>query len=234
MKTGLTYQFGAGHDEGFFAFFTAPPTPSDHNWSGFYAGVNVGGGMSLVNAPGMNTIGTTEVNGTGFAGGAQVGYNLMNIFGPKWFVGLEGDIGALRIRASMNDWFDEGFQFTENTSWYATARGRVGTTTGPALLYFTAGGAWVNFTDGFASTGPGLGDLSSRTHGGWTVGGGTEVALDSRWSAKLESLYIDVGHSNHAVAPPFSQGADFKERFQVVRFGLNYKFGADDVVSRRY
>jgi outer membrane immunogenic protein len=234
MKAGMNYQFGADQGEGFFAFFTAPPVPSDHNWSGFYAGVNVGGGMSLVNAPAMDTIGTTQVNGTGFAGGGQVGYNLMNIFGPKWFVGVEGDIGALRIRASMNDWFDSGSQFTENTSWYATARGRVGTTTGPALLYVTAGGAWVNFSDGFASTAPGVGDLSSRTRGGWTVGGGAEVALDSRWSAKLESLYIDVGHTVHKVFPLDAFGADFKERFQVVRFGLNYKFGADDVVSRRY
>jgi outer membrane immunogenic protein len=234
MKAGLNYQFGGANDEGFFAFLTAGPMPSDHNWSGFYAGVNVGGGMSLVNAPAMDTIGTTQLNGTGFAGGGQVGYNWMNVFGPKWFVGVEGDIGALRIRASMNDWFDTASQFTENTSWYATARGRVGTTTGPALLYFTAGGAWVNFSDGFAPVGVVTGDLSSRTHGGWTVGGGTEVALDSRWSAKLESLYIDVGHTNHQNFPPSTFGADFKERFQVVRFGLNYKFGADDVFRRGY
>jgi outer membrane immunogenic protein len=226
IKSGMNYRFGGDHDESFFAFFTAPPMPSDHSWGGFYAGVNVGGGQSLVNAPQVGGFpGVTELNGTGFTGGAQVGYNLMNVFNPKWFVGLEGDIGALRIRASANNWFDAEAQFTENTSWYGTARARVGTTTGPALLYFTAGGAWVHFTDGFAAT-PGIsGDLSSRTHGGWTIGGGTEVALDAHWSAKLESLYIDTGHTNHAVNPPSAFGADFKERFQVVRFGLNYKFG---------
>jgi hypothetical protein len=33
-----------------FAFITAPPLPSNHDWSGFYAGVNAGGGMSLTTA----------------------------------------------------------------------------------------------------------------------------------------------------------------------------------------
>ena len=77
--------------------------------------------------------------------------------------------------------------------------------------------------------------LSSKTASGWTIGGGTEVALDARWSAKIESLYIDVGHTNHSdlVPAPFFL-ADFKERFMVVRAGLNYKFGVDPIVTARY
>ena len=38
IKTGLNYRFGGPNDEGFFAFITAPPLPSDHNWNGFYVG----------------------------------------------------------------------------------------------------------------------------------------------------------------------------------------------------
>jgi outer membrane immunogenic protein len=67
--------------------------------------------------------------------------------------------------------------------------------------------------------------LSSSTRGGWTIGGGTEVALDAHWSARVESLYMDVGHQDHLIFPPPSTfGAEFKNRFQVVRAGLNYKF----------
>ena len=236
IKTGLNYRFGGPNDESFFAFLTAAPMPSDHNWNGFYAGLNIGGGMSNVNAVQTGTFpGLTQVNGTGFAGGGQVGYNFMNIFGPKWFAGLEADFGALRIHSMMNDWFDEEAQFTANTSWYGTARARVGTTTGPALLYFTGGAAWVHSTDGFtpiptATTAM----LSSRTGTGWTIGGGTEVAINSRWSAKVESLYIDTGHTIHEISPPSAFGADFKDRFSVVRFGLNYKLGGGDVISSRY
>jgi hypothetical protein len=29
-------------------------------------------------------------------------------------------------------------------------------------------------------------------------------------------------------------GADFKDRFSVVRFGLNYKLGGGDIISSRY
>ena len=39
--------------------------------------------------------GQTQINGTGIAGGGQVGYNL--IFGRRWFAGLEADFGTLRI-----------------------------------------------------------------------------------------------------------------------------------------
>lgn len=222
ITTSLNYKLD-GNWEG-LPFF-GPPMPSNHPWGGFYAGANIGGGISLVrainDAP-NSTAGEEDVNGTGFAGGGHVGYNYM--ISNKWFAGVEGDIGYLGIRGSVADWNDTRDMFQVKTNWYATARGRVGASTGPALMYFTAGGAWVNLQDGFAPN-LSVGDLSTRTAGGWTVGGGTEVALDSRWSARIESLYIDVGHRNHTdnAATPFF--ADFKERFMVVRAGLTYQFG---------
>jgi outer membrane immunogenic protein len=227
IKTGLNYRFGGANDEGFFAFITAPPMPSNHNWNGLYVGFNVGGGISNVNAVQTGTFpGQTQINGTGFAGGGQVGYNFMNILGPKWFAGLEADIGTLRIHAMFNDWFDEDVQFTANTSWYGTARARVGTTTGPALLYFTGGAAWVHSTDGFTPIPTALtATISPRTGLGYAIGGGTEVALNERWSAKVESLYMDTGHSIHQTNPPSARGADSKDRFTVVRAGLNLKLG---------
>lgn len=223
VKTGLNYKFG--ETESFFAFFNAPPIPSDHNWQGFYVGVNVGGGQSLVHTEQTGSFpGNTDINGTGFSGGGQIGYNLTGILSPKLFVGVEADFSALRIHAQMNDWFDEEAQFTANTKWYATARGRAGVNTGPALLYFTGGAAWVRLDNGFAPivSAP-TAQLSTITRSGWTIGGGTEVALDAHWSARVESLYMDVGHDIYKISPPSSFGADFKNRFQVVRAGLNYK-----------
>lgn len=201
--------------------------PSNHDWKGFYAGLNVGGGISNADAF-QGTVhtsfpGQTQINGSGFAGGGEVGYNF--IFGQKWFAGVEGDIGVLRVNAVMNDWFDSEAQFTANTSWYGTARVRFGTTTGPALLYVTGGAAWVNATNGFQTirTAP-TATNSSATTAGWTIGGGTEVALDARWSAKIESLYIDTGNvTTQFISPPSTFGAIFKEHFLVARAGLNYK-----------
>jgi outer membrane immunogenic protein len=236
IKTGLNYKLD-GTWEG-LPFFGAPLLPSDHSWGGFYAGVNVGGGMSLVHAideAAAFTRGEEDPKGAGLAGGGQIGYNYM--ITPRWFVGAEGDIGYLGVRGSVTDWFDTTAIFEAKTNWYATARVRFGSSTGPALLYITAGGAWVNLQDGFApASAIATGDLTTRTASGWTIGGGTEVALNSRWSATLESLYIDVGHRNATNVPPpgFSFNADFKDRFMVVRAGLNYKFGAGDVISSSY
>ncbi len=225
VKSGLNYKLD-GHWDG-LPFFGAPMLPSNHPWGGFYAGVNMGGGMSVVRAMdvGVTPGGENDPRGTGFAGGGQIGYNYM-LWNNKWFVGAEGDIGYLGIHASVDDWFDTSFaRMQANTNWYATARGRFGTSTGPALLYVTAGGAWVHFTDGFAPTTPvTTGDLSSRTGSGWTIGGGTQVALDPHWSARLESLYIDAGHREHQLLPAV-YFADFKDRFMVVRAGLDYQFG---------
>jgi outer membrane immunogenic protein len=224
VKSGLNYKFG--ESESFFAFINAPMMPSDHDWRGFYVGVNVGGGQSLVHTKQTGTFpGETDINGTGFAGGGQIGYNLTGVLMPKLFVGVEGDFGALRVHAQMKDWFDEEAQFTANTDWYATLRGRFGINTGPALLYFTAGGAWVHLSNGFTPTsGAPNAQLSSNTPGGWVIGGGTEIALDAHWSARVESLYMDVGNQTHSIFPaPSTFGAEFKNRFQVVRAGLNYK-----------
>jgi outer membrane immunogenic protein len=224
IKSGLNYQFGGpGPNDGILAIFTAPPMPSDHNWNGFYVGVNAGLGISNGHAPGGEgavPFGTeTDQNAAGFAGGGQLGFNYL--YNRKWLVGVEADAGALSLRSAIPEWNDTGRTFSTKTNWYGTARARFGTSTGPALLYFTAGGAWVHLNDGITIVGGGT-DVAAKTAGGWTAGGGTEVALDSRWSARLETLYIDVGHTNHAVG---AVNADFKERFTVVRAGLDFKFG---------
>jgi outer membrane immunogenic protein len=238
IKTGLNYKLD-GNWEG-LPFFGAPMLPSNHDWSGFYAGLNVGGGISNVRAVDVGTTpgGENQPRGTGGAAGGQVGYNYM--LTKKWFVGVEGDVGYLGVHAQVTDWNDNGVAtFEADTNWYATARARFGTSTGPALLYFTAGGAWVGLKDGFAfAAAPfATGDIASRTASGWTVGGGTEVALDSRWSARIESLYIDAGHREHVQCPTCTTGfADFKDRFMVVRAGLSYQFGGgvDNLVTTKY
>jgi outer membrane immunogenic protein len=235
FKSGVNYNL-SGPPEG-LAWFNGPMLPSNHNWGGFYAGLNVGGGMSIVQANGVlvNTTpprGNADINGTGFAGGAQAGYNYM--ITPKYFVGVEGDIGYLGMQQNVFDWFDLRDNFTLRTSWYGTARVRAGVSTGPALFYVTGGAAWVRLADGFAATRPLFpGDVSWTTASGWTVGGGTEVALDAHWSAKIETLYISTGLRHHNDTIPTAFFADFRERFAIARVGLNYKFG-NDVVTARY
>jgi outer membrane immunogenic protein len=241
FKTGLNYNL-SGPGDGISSLFSPAMLPSNHNWGGVYVGLNAGGGMSNFGASGASDpanpgprFGKNDVNGSGFAGGVQAGYNYM--ITPRYFVGVEGDIGYLGMQQNVFDWFDTSANFTVKTDWYGTARVRAGVSTGPALLYVTGGAAWVHMADGFGPIVPPSvfvpGDLSWTTRSGWTVGGGTEVALDAHWSAKIETLYISTGVTTHTNAPPaFGFFADFRERFAIARAGLNYKFGNDAVTAR--
>lgn len=251
IKTGLNYRFGGPAEP--LPFLGGAMLPTDHNWAGFYAGVNAGGGLTASPAPGtaLGTVpdGDNDMRGNGFAGGVQAGYNFMNLLGrPNWFAGVEGDIGYLGIRASHIDWNDV-LRMSQKTTWYGTARARFGTTTGPALLYVTGGAAFVHVENGIAPTltpaevqaaQPGAtitSDIRSETKAGWTLGGGTEVALDARWSARLEYLYIDAGRSKRTsvftipglISAPLDTNAS--NRFHVIRAGLNYSFNAPVVAK---
>jgi outer membrane immunogenic protein len=233
IKTGLNYKFG----EPFELPFMLAPISGPQRWAGFYAGVNAGGGLSLVRTPNQTFAalpggGETDVNGGGFAGGGQIGYNLVAF--SNWIVGVEGDIGYLGINNSHVDWNNDGvaqtvYQPGVKTNWYSTVRGRVGTSTGPALLYASGGFAAVNLENSAVVGTTGYSSQGTRT--GWSFGGGIEIELTSQWSAKLEDIYINTG-TNTLTTPVGS--VDFKNNFHLVRAGLNYKFGGDELVRARY
>jgi outer membrane immunogenic protein len=93
------------------------------------------------------------------------------------------------------------------------------------------------FTDAFPVT-PGASESASTstTRYGWTAGVGGEYALMNGWSVKAEYLYVDLGRAsttstNLTVGVPplafpesvFTHSVDL--RSNIVRVGLNYKFG---------
>lgn len=153
----------------------------------------------------------------------------------RWVFGILGD-GAF---ASLDDEVVEShfprYRFGLESDWLATLRGRIGYAMDrglifnvPTMWYVTAGGAWAglrarNFVPGHQSTG-----WDEETASGWTVGWGSENALDDRWSIKTETLYIDYG-TNTFFTPndPVSAG-EFKTDTTewVTRIGLTYKLNA--------
>ena len=83
----------------------------------------------------------------------------------------------------------------------------------------------------------------SSTKAGWTVGAGVEAALGSNWSVKFEYLYMDLGHVGGSTATVRSMPGHnqvlaylFNTKFtdNIVRVGLNYKFGGPDAVVAKY
>jgi outer membrane immunogenic protein len=213
------------------------------NWTGFYVGANAGLGTAHTRANSPDgTISDSFAVGfvdtySGFTGGFQVGYNWQ--FAPNWVFGVEGDVGYLGTRRSALDAIQPGLQTTVKSDFYSTIRARLGYAWDRSLLYATGGVAFVRLKDSFDCCGFPV-DFdhteSSITKTGWTVGGGIETALAANWTAKVEYLFIDAGKVNVAetgdVPAQNSDTMQYRHQFHVIKFGLNYRFGAGPVVAR--
>ena len=111
----------------------------------------------------------------------------------------------------------------------ATLTGRLGTTWGSSLLYVKAGGAWSNtrYSIGANTAALALGTGSVNVGmGGWTVGGGLEYALNSKWSGKVEYDYANFGSHNETFSTVAVIGAtpvSIRQDLHLVKLGVNYK-----------
>src|SRR5262249_37616714 len=111
-------------------------------------------------------------------------------------------------------------------NWYGTTRARLGYSTGPALLYFTGGAAFVNVRNDFNRVDNSNRASKTETALGWTLGGGIESVLVKNWTVKTEKLYIDAGSQNVFGSGVLANlgNVHFDNRFHIFRFGLNYNF----------
>jgi outer membrane immunogenic protein len=181
--------------------------PPVYNWTGFYLGINGGGawGRSEFSAP----FESGSFDTSGWLAGGTIGYNWQT--GPVVF-GLEGDIDYAHINGSAI--CGGGVTTCEiRNNWLGTARGRLGYAFDRIMPYVTGGGAF----GGVKTNIPGFGNTSD-TKIGWTAGGGVEAAIAGPWTAKVEYLYVDLGH------PDSILGSDAKFKTNIVRAGLNYRF----------
>ena len=185
----------------------APYMAPYYNWTGFYLGVNGGGGWGTST---WDSTGSFDTSGA-LAGGT-IGYNWQ--FGT-WVIGLEGDIDWANFSDSAAC---AGLNCQTKTNWFGTARGRIGYAFDRFMPYFTGGAAFGDIEarrTGFVG--------ASDTNVGWTLGAGIEGAIADRWTAKVEYLYADLGDiSCSAAACGVATTVD--HRLNVLRAGLNYRF----------
>ena len=166
-----------------------------YSWAGPYLGGNLGWNWGSVD--------NNPTRPSGFAGGAQAGYNWQT--GP-WVFGIEGDLQATGASDTFAPW-----KFSN--PWFGTVRGRAGYAFSNILFYGTAGLAFGELQ------GQTFGLTESHTNAGWTVGLGAEFGFARNWSAKVEYLYVDLNDSNFVIT-----GAQNGYRFGLVRAGVNYHF----------
>jgi outer membrane immunogenic protein len=223
------------------------PPPPVFSWTGFYVGVNLGGGWRDTNNNNNNWAPFVDPatgavlfvpswnggnnNSGGVVGGGQIGYNFQ--FSPWLVVGVETDFQGTSIGSggNNNNWgWGLGLGLGNGghearLPWFGTVRGRLGVTPlDPHFLIYGTGG----FAYGELQT-TGIWNTFNRTGTGWTAGGGIEWAFLPNWSAKVEYLYTDLSNFQNndswgGCGGLFGQGCNRHYRFNTVRAGLNYHF----------
>ena len=138
----------------------APVVAALYDWSGFYVGVNVGGGWGNRSVDYMPndavariTNGTdpfpfaipgTSFKSSGVLGGVQAGYNYQ--VNANWLVGIEADLDGTNINGKGQSASQRGVAITlnlpveEKIKWFGTVRGRLGVLPAPNLLAYITGG----------------------------------------------------------------------------------------------
>jgi outer membrane immunogenic protein len=175
----------------------AAPAYLPFNWGGWYAGLNLGGGIG------------GDVDGIIFGG--QIGYN--------WQVnqivfGIETD---LQYSGQDDDLTLAGRTGTQNLDWFGTFRGRIGIAVWDRWLpYFTGGLAYGGRSVSFG------GVTSDNTSLGWAIGVGIDYAITPQWSARLEYLHISLEDYN----ANFPIGSVNTGRLDndIIRGAVNYRF----------
>jgi outer membrane immunogenic protein len=126
---------------------------------------------------------------------------------------------------------------SRDLNWLASVRGRLGYTWDRTLFYTTGGIGWGNF--GYAANaafGASASTSSSDTRTGWVIGGGAEWAFAPGWSVRAEYLHYEFAGTSRTV--PGAGGGTVSLGWQetsvdVVRAGLNYRFGERVQLARR-
>ncbi len=114
---------------------------------------------------------------------------------------------------------------------------RLGVAFDRLLLYGKAGAALTN--DKYASSGANAllpqTFNANETRWGWMVGAGIEYAFTDNWSAKIEYNYMDLGTRSVRFTDDASTVfylVDIRQIVNVVKFGVNYRFGVTSVAVR--
>lgn len=209
------------------------------DWTGFYVGVNAGGGFDHFAFP-YNTArstvfetGTSAINSSGAVAGGQVGYNyeLRNLpFIGHAVIGIEADMDWSGIRGS-NSVVAGPYAVAFGTRFenFGTVRSRIGYDFDRLLLYFTAGFSYATVNTSVNANGLAASSTTTRSgvpfHAG-VLGIGAEYAITNNVSVKAEYLYDFEGarFRTYDLSPDTQIGFGTRSMYHIARIGVNYKF----------
>ncbi len=224
------------------------------SWTGFYIGGHAGYAWSdhdisvahpcncttIPYGPEGNTTftGSGAAGSNGFVGGGQIGADKQ--FGPLVLgVVIDASKGKQEGQHTFRMDYDTDWAVQTKVDWFGSARGRVGLTNGPLLVYATGGVAWAKASMAMQTisiTGPlTMSELSGNAwHVGYVLGGGVEWKFAENWSISAEYLHYNFGSAAYDPKGLAYAGteSEFKHhelakgdlQMQVARGALNFRF----------
>jgi outer membrane immunogenic protein len=230
--------------------YTKAPPPviaPVYNWSGFYVGINGGGGSS---GKCWNLVEFIESGvfdpplpeschkATGGTAGGQFGYRWQV---TNWVFGVEAQGNWADFKGSAAD---QALKFSDHSKMnaFGLLTGQVGYAVNNVLFYAKGGAAVVKdkyFTivNGTSNL---IADAANQTRWGGVAGAGVEFAFASSWSIAFEYDHIFMGTKDVTfysvdgfTAPPgaFSSIHRISQDVDVGTVRLNYRFGGPVVAK---
>ncbi len=219
----------------------APPmVAAVYDWSGFYIGVNGGGGSAhkcwdLVQNGAVAVI-PNQAEGchdaTGGTIGGQVGYRWQ---AANWVFGVEGqgnwaDFSGTNVNLALPTVTDR----TKVDS-FGLITGQVGYAFSNVLFYVKGGAAVVNDKYNTYTTATGVTiDSASETRWGGAIGTGLEFGFAQNWSVGVEYDHMFLGNRNITstnAAGAVSAVDNIRQNVDLGLVRLNYKFGGPVVAK---
>jgi outer membrane immunogenic protein len=225
------------------ALVLEPPPAAEFSWTGFYLGINAGGGLDHFASPYFTAVprgffqGTSGITASGPIGGLQAGFNYeLPFFHIVAGIEIDNSASGIRGETSVNGTLVSGAQatamFGSKFEDFGTARVRLGFAWGRLMPYLTCGFSYGTIETYYSVATPGFLNAGSSTetrsgvfpHVG-AAGGGVEYVIAPNFTVKVEYLY-DFINARSVVFPP-APGASIqfntRTMYHIARVGLNYK-----------
>jgi outer membrane immunogenic protein len=188
--------------------------PAAFTWTGFYAGINAGGGF------GSFTDGGQFYFGSGPSGGLIGGTAGYNYQSGNLMVGVEGDFDWANI--SSNATITPTLSSSGEVQSIATVRARFGYAADRFVLYGTGGYAGGDIRGTLTNLRATAVADQTFWANGYAFGAGAEYAITPHIIAKAEYIFASLGSNTFFSYTPNITNAG--ANVNLLRAGLNYKF----------
>jgi outer membrane immunogenic protein len=215
-----------------------------YDWSGFYIGINGGGGWSHNCWTNTATLGVPTVpsvaegchDASGGMVGGQIGYRWQ---AANWVFGVEGQGDWADLTGSNTSAASSIFGFTATNRTKIDAVGLITGQVGYAwnnVLWYVKGGAAVtdNRYKGIAAATGVVFDQASESRWGGAIGTGFEVGFAPNWSVGAEYDHLFMGTNNvtlNAPAGTLSRTDSIKQDVDMATVHVNYRWGGPVVAK---